>query len=63
MNRSPPPSGGAVAARMAAPAERTRPARMTGTLPRRSVRRPEIGDSPNIPNVWPEMTMPIAARS
>ena len=36
---------------------------MTGTLPNRSVSRPEIGDSPNIPNVWPLMTRPTAARS
>ena len=58
-----PPSGGATAARTDATAVTARPARMTGTLPNRSVRRPEIGDSPNIPNVWPLMTMPTAARS
>ena len=33
---------------------------MTGTLPTRSVSRPDSGDSPNIPNVWPLMTMPTA---
>ena len=36
---------------------------MTGTLPNRSVRRPENGDSANIPNVWPLMTSPTASRS
>ena len=35
---------------------------MTGTLPNRSVSRPEIGDSANMPNVWPLMTIPTAAR-
>ena len=41
----------------------TSPAKMTGTLPKRSVRRPEIGDSANIPNVWPLMTRPTAPRA
>ena len=35
---------------------------MTGRLPKRSVSRPEIGDSANMPKVWPLMTRPTAAR-
>ena len=38
------------------------PAVTTGQLPNRSVSRPEIGDRANIPNVWPLMTSPTAAR-
>ena len=57
------PPAARAAARTAATATMARPARMTGTLPNRSVSRPEIGDSANIPNVWPLITMPTAARS
>src|SRR5712691_1113865 len=54
---------GATAARTDANALRARPARTTGIIPIRSVRRPEIGDNAYIPRVWPLMTMPTAARS
>ena len=36
---------------------------MTGGLPKRSVSRPEMGDSANIPSVWALMTIPTADRS
>ncbi len=39
------------------------PAKIVGTAPNRSVRRPEIGDSANMPSVWADSTMPTAARS
>ena len=39
------------------------PAKIVGTGPNRSVSRPEIGDSANIPSVWAESTMPTAVRS
>src|SRR5512144_350799 len=52
-----------MAARTDAPADTAMPTRITGTAPTRSVRRPEIGDRPYIPRVWPLITIPTAARS
>ena len=34
---------------------------MTVRLPNRSVSRPDSGDSANIPNVWPLITMPTVS--
>ena len=42
---------------------KARSARMTGIGPSRSVSRPDSGESANIPNTWPLMTRPTAARS
>ena len=62
-SRTMPPSAGAAAAISEAVASTTVPAKIVGTAPKRSVSRPETGDSANIPSVCADRTMPTAVRS